>query len=169
MLQFMRVVALTRVRLDLNGDSLLSFKEFLRPIAGDGMHMHMRVCIREHSYSHLHTTRFIPLTLLSQFLSVKNEKSAKEAAQKPPAEPEMKEIDHAAVADKAMELFDHNSDGLVDPVEFFEVVKRANSNGKTVRCMAAAPTAATHPCNLTHAFLVHATPAISLTPSLGTG
>jgi hypothetical protein len=47
----------------------------------------------------------------------------------------MKEIDHAAVADKAMELFDGNSDGLVDPVEFFEVVKRANIDGKTVRCM----------------------------------
>ena len=105
--------------------------------------------------AHIHTTRFIPLTLLSPFPSVKNEKSAKEAAQRPPAEPEMKEIDHAAVADKAMELFDNNADGLVDPVEFFEVVKRANSDGKTVRCMAAATPApsATLPslyyCNIT--------------------
>lgn len=104
----------------------------------------MHVRIRKHSCSRHTAARFIPLTLLSQFLSVKNEKSAKEAAQRPPAEPEMKEIDHAAVADKAMELFDSNSDGLVDPVEFFEVVKRANVDGKTVRCMAAASTS----CNL---------------------
>jgi hypothetical protein len=34
-----------------------------------------------------------------------------------------------------MELFDQNSDGLIDPVEFFEVVKRANTESKTVRCM----------------------------------
>lgn len=83
-------------KLDLNGDDLISFKEFLRPIA------------------------------------VKHEKNAKDASQKAPVEPEMKEINHAAAADKAMEIFDQNGDGQVDSVEFFEVVKRANTKDKTV-------------------------------------
>jgi hypothetical protein len=39
------MAALTRARLDLNGDSLLSFKEFLRPIAGDDMRVHVYACV----------------------------------------------------------------------------------------------------------------------------
>ena len=70
------LAALTRARLDLNGDSLLSFKEFLRPIAGDDMRVHVYACvicmcvyvyIHGHSYSHhafhpSHSPLSIPLS-----------------------------------------------------------------------------------------------------------
>ena len=32
-----------------------------------------------------------------------------------------------------MEIFDQNGDGLVDTIEFFEVVKRSNDKGRVVR------------------------------------
>ena len=73
------MAALTRARLDLNGDSLLSFKEFLRPIAGDDMRVHvyacvicmcvcvcdMHVCIRVYSRALIFTPRVSSLSLSS--------------------------------------------------------------------------------------------------------
>jgi hypothetical protein len=72
------------VRLDLNNDGLISFKEFLRPIAGnflDFVHCSTTNMTSTYSYTREPLLLFEFDKFISQFFPVKHEKNAKDAAE----------------------------------------------------------------------------------------